>query len=121
MRAATTLAAAFLALAGCASAPRMAPAPAPDFYAGLDAASRAAAAQGFQTALERFGSNQSNFWSAGGGLGGSVTPLRTLRDDAGRYCRDYREMLVRPGQGSESREGRACRDPQRGLWLTAAR
>ena len=90
-----------------------------DFYAGLDTDTRFIASSALQTALETVPSNRSHFWSTPSGVGGSVTPLRTVRQPSGRYCRDFRETIVRPSQGQTDRKTRACRNSERKLWQPA--
>jgi surface antigen len=71
-----------------------------------------------QEALERNPSGVATAWAVpGGGRGGEVVPLRTLRGADGGYCRDYRETL-RTGGKERSRTGRACRTAA-GSWRPA--
>jgi len=45
---------------------------------------------------------------------GSVTPTRDGRDQAGRYCREYRTTIV-VGDSTEEAYGQACQQPD-GSW-----
>lgn len=114
------LAAMAVALSACVTVQnRPTPRPAIDFYAGLDADTQFIASSALQTALETVPSNRSHFWSMPSGVGGSITPIRTVRQPSGRFCRDFRETLLRPSQGQTDRESRACRNPDSAAWQPA--
>lgn len=48
------------------------------------------------------------------GSSGSYTPLRTWRNEAGEYCREYQQVVTIGGQ-EERAFGTACRQPD-GTW-----
>ena len=50
---------------------------------------------------------------------GTVTPVRTYRSDAGKWCREYTLVVNRGGGGSETRRAVACREPE-GAWIKRA-
>ncbi len=64
-------------------------------YEGLDERGRGDAQTALQLALETSRSNFTYRWrSAGGGLSGRITPLRTFRVASGHYCREFEEILI---------------------------
>jgi surface antigen len=68
-------------------------------------------------ALEKRLSGASIEWaSPASGLRGEVTPMRTFRDAAGQWCREYEEV-IRYGDDVEHRRGIACRTGE-GEWKT---
>jgi surface antigen len=69
-----------------------------------------------QQALEYLPRNASMEWRAsGGGISGSVTPIRTFRTPQGRYCREFEE-IVTAGDLDDRFTDIRCRTAE-GRWL----
>ena len=81
----------------------------------LDRADKLYAAQTSRRALETNRSGQSSQWSnPDSGNSGSVTPTRTYKSAAGRYCREFQQTVTVGGR-TEDAYGRACQRPD-GTW-----
>ena len=81
----------------------------------LDKADQAYAAQTTGQALESNPTGQQSTWThPDSGNSGSVTPVRTTYDDAGRPCREYQQTVTVGGK-TETAYGTACRD-ENGDW-----
>jgi surface antigen len=81
----------------------------------LDRADKLYAAQTSRRALETNRSGQSSQWSnPDSGNSGSVTPTRTYKSAAGRYCREFQQTVVIDGR-QQSSFGTACREAD-GSW-----
>ena len=102
-------------LAALRSAPET-PAPAP---ASLQESDRSYAERSLQSALENSVSGKALVWTnPSSGARGSVTPLKTWKNDRGAYCRSYSEW-IRPASGkSIRRRGVACRT-ENAIWKAA--
>lgn len=82
-------------------------------FLGPDDVARARRAA--QNAFETTPAGQTSIWrNPANGHWGTVTPARTFRDAAGRYCRDYRQTVTVDGQEHQG-NGTACREPN-GAW-----
>ena len=85
----------------------------------LDRADRLAMRRSTQTALEKNRTGAASEWlNPDSGNAGTVTPTRTYRTEAGRYCREYRQTIAVGGRTEEG-YGRACRQPD-GSWRIVA-
>lgn len=85
----------------------------------LDQADRLALQQNNQIALETNRSNYSSTWvNPDTGHSGSLTPVRTFKNAAGRYCREYQTTIIIDGQRQQA-YGTACRQND-GFWQIAA-
>ena len=85
----------------------------------LDRADRLAMRRSTQTALEKNRTGAASEWrNPDSGNAGTVTPTRTYRTEAGRYCREYRQTITVGGRTEEG-YGRACRQPD-GSWRIVA-
>lgn len=83
----------------------------------LEAADRAARQAALQQALERQLSGESVVWrNPDSGRQGEITPVRTFRNSAGEWCREYAASERRKGDRVERREI-ACRGVE-GEWRT---
>ena len=81
----------------------------------LDRADRLAMQNSTQTALEKNKTGSPSTWrNPDTGNRGTVTPTRTYRTEAGRYCREYQQTITVGGK-TERAYGRACRQPD-GSW-----
>ena len=81
----------------------------------LDRADRLAMRRSTQNALEKNRTGAASEWrNPDSGNAGTVTPTRTYRTEAGRYCREYRQTITVGGRTEEG-YGRACRQPD-GSW-----
>ena len=81
----------------------------------LDRADRLAMQNSTQTALEKNKTGSPSTWrNPDTGNRGTVTPTRTYRTEAGRYCREYQQTITVGGK-TEKAYGRACRQPD-GSW-----
>ncbi|MDE0174320.1 MAG: RT0821/Lpp0805 family surface protein [Defluviicoccus sp.] len=81
----------------------------------LDRADRLAMRRSTQGALEKNRTGAASEWrNPDSGNQGTVTPTRTYRTEAGRYCREYRQTITVGGRTEEG-YGRACRQPD-GSW-----
>ena len=82
----------------------------------LDRADRIAMGQNAQYALEYTRSNEVTHWdNPDSGNSGSMTPTRTYQQAAGKYCREYRQMVM-IGSEQQNAYGTACRQPD-GNWI----
>lgn len=86
---------------------------------GLQASDRSFAEKSRQSALENSVSGKSVVWkNPASGARGSVTPLKTWKNEDGVYCRAYTES-IRPASGqSIQRRGVACRSSN-AIWKSA--
>ncbi len=85
------------------------------YEAALSAGDRAHMAAAVQAALEGDRTGEGRVWqNPQGGRRGTVTPLRTWHDDAGRPCRDYQSLVTIDGS-TRAATASACRDPS-GVW-----
>ena len=81
----------------------------------LDRADRLAMRRSTQSALERNRSGAATAWrNPDSGNEGTITPTRTYKTEAGRFCREYRQTITVGGK-TEQGYGRACRQPD-GSW-----
>nr|WP_282449455.1 RT0821/Lpp0805 family surface protein [Roseibium sp. CAU 1639] len=85
----------------------------------LRSSDKSLADKSLQSALENAVSGKSVTWkNPASGAQGSITPLKTWKNDQGAYCRSYSEW-IRPATGkSIRRNGVACRS-QNAVWKTA--
>ncbi len=87
------------------------------FYGALTESDIDLAKSALQDTLENRVSGEPGNWQNGTtGIKGSVTPLRTYRIASGTYCRDYQEVVSKPGR-EVTRSRTACRDAN-GVWIT---
>jgi len=71
-------------------------------------------AKRFQHAMEYLPSGQSDRWSSSDGtLAVAITPLATLRQSAGTYCRQFQLRMDRGAEGVRWGVGVVCRDEGR--------
>ncbi len=90
--------------------------PRTSFYGALAESDVDLARSALQDTLETRVSGEPGNWQNGAtGIEGSVTPLRTYRIASGTYCRDYQEIVTRPGRVL-ARSRTACRDVN-GIWI----
>ncbi len=90
--------------------------PRASFYGALAESDVGLARLALQDTLETRVSGEPGAWRSGAtGNEGSVTPLRTYRITSGTYCRDYQEIVTRPGRVL-ARSRTACRDAN-GVWI----
>jgi len=88
-----------------------------------DARSNAVRAQTVQNTLQTVKSGTAVVWQASDGASGSVQPLRTFRNKDGRYCREYKDILVQRGKPEtvpETVYEVACRGTD-GIWTPSYR
>jgi len=85
----------------------------------LQSSDQSFADKSLQAALEKSVSGKSVTWiNPASGAQGSVTPLKTWKNDQGAYCRSYSEW-IRPASGNSiRRRGIACRSDQ-AVWKAA--
>jgi len=78
--------------------------------AGLQPSDRTMASEKLQVALESSISGKSVSWkNAKSGASGSVTPIKTWKNDQGDFCRSYSEKFTLATGRTVSRRGVACR------------
>ena len=81
----------------------------------LDRADKLAAQRTSQDALEYNKTGQTSTWrNPDSGHSGTVTPVNTYRNDAGRDCREFETTIYVDGK-QEQGKGTACRQPD-GTW-----
>jgi len=86
--------------------------------AGLQPSDRTMASAKLQVALESSISGKSVSWkNAKSGASGSVTPIKTWKNDQGDFCRSYSEKFTLATGRTVSRRGVACRTKDAG-WKT---
>ena len=84
------------------------------------AADRDAMDQAVHRALEQEVSGTEVGWeNPDSGSHGTVTPVRTYRSAAGKWCREYTLVVIRDDGGSETRRAVACRESE-GAWIKRA-
>ncbi len=81
----------------------------------LDRADRLAMENTAQQALEYNQTSRPATWrNPDSGNSGTITPVKTIREPSGRYCREYTQTVMIGGQESKA-YGTACRRPD-GTW-----
>ena len=81
----------------------------------LDRADRLAMENTAQQALEYNETRHSSAWrNPDTGHSGTITPVRTYKEPAGRYCREYTQTVMIGGEQHKA-YGTACRQPD-GTW-----
>ena len=86
---------------------------------GLQRSDRRLADDNLQAALENSLSGKPLRWqNPSSGASGSVTPLKTWKNDQGEFCRSYSENYRLASGQSVNRKGVACRMPN-AVWKTA--
>lgn len=81
----------------------------------LDKADRLAMENTAQQALEYNQAQHSSAWrNPDSGHSGTITPTRTYKESAGRYCREYAQTILIGGEQHKA-YGTACRRPD-GTW-----
>ena len=87
-------------------------------YRGLDDGDLAIMAASLQQTLESKLSGDATTWrNDATGRSGRVRPIRTFRNTAGYYCRNFEESIA-AADASVSRVQTACRAPD-GVWVIA--
>jgi surface antigen len=86
-----------------------------DIGRSLDRVDRQYMEKTTQRSLESSPSNQASSWvNPDSGNNGAVTPIRTFKNQDGRYCREY-QQVVRVGGDEQQAYGTACRQSD-GSW-----
>lgn len=107
-----------LLLCACAAPPPSKPAKdLGDFYGGASAATRTAAEEALQDALEQQLSGDRLRWRTTDGGSGQLTPLETWKSTSGHWCRRFAETISVSGQAARDRSAVACRVD--GRWRVA--